>query len=293
MQALRSFLFAPGNHPRKVEKVFSAGADAVILDLEDAVAATEKVATREVVVAALQRSRNCLGYIRVNALDTGLTFGDLETVVATGVDGIVLPKVEHPSDLAKVDWVLDAFERKAGLEPGRIDLMPILETGLGLANAREICRSASRVRRVSFGAGDFTRDMGMDWTLSEHECMAARAEIALASRIAGLEPPLDTVWIHLNDTAGLRTSAQCVKEMGYQGKLCIHPAQIDTVHDVFTPNPDEVAQAKAIVAAFDAAEAEGSASIQLDGYFIDYPIVEKARRQLALAEAANAKKESE
>lgn len=284
----RSFLFAPGNHPRKVEKVFSAGADAVILDLEDAVAAAEKEATRPVVVAALQTPRTCRGYVRINALDTGLTFGDLEVVVAKGVDGVVLPKVESATDLAKVDWVMRELERKAGLTPGKIDLMPILETGLGVANAREICACKGRMQRVSFGAGDYTKDMGMDWTLSEHECDPARAEIVLASRIAGLEPPVDTVWIHLKDEDGLQASSRKVKEMGFQGKLCIHPNQIQPVHAVFTPDADQIAYAKAVVAAFEEAEAQGSASIQMDGYFIDYPIVDKARRQLALAKAAGA-----
>ena len=286
MKLKRSFLFAPGNHPRKVEKVFSAGADAVILDLEDAVAISEKEATRSVVVEALQSPRSSLGYIRINALDTGLTFGDLEAVVAKGVDGIVLPKVESATDIAKVEWVVSELERKVGLETGGIDLLPIIETGMGVANARQICAAGGRMRCVSFGAGDYTRDMAMDWTLSEHECAPARAEIVLASRIAGLEPPVDTVWIHLKDDEGLRSSAQTVKEMGFQGKLCIHPDQVDTIHSVFTPGEDEVAQALRVVAAFEAAEAEGSASIQLDGYFIDYPIVERARRQLALARAA-------
>lgn len=286
MELKRSFLFAPGNHPRKVEKVFGAGADAVILDLEDAVAISEKEATRAVVVEAMQAPRPCLGYIRINALDTGLTFGDLETVVASGVDGIILPKVESAADIDKVDWVMRELERKAGLEVGRIDLLPIIETGKGVANARQICAAGGRMRCVSFGAGDYTRDMAMEWTLSEHECGPARAEIVLASRIAGLEPPIDTVWIHLKDDDGLRSSAQLVKEMGFQGKLCIHPDQVETIHSVFTPSADEVAQARRIVSAFEASEAEGSASIQLDGYFIDYPIVERARRQLALADAA-------
>ena len=285
----RSFLFCPGNHPRKVAKVFDAGADAVILDLEDAVAVSEKAATRAPVAAALTGPRPCRGYVRVNALDTGFTFGDLEAVVAPGVDGIVLPKVESATDVAKVDWVIGELEAKRGLTQGGIDLMQILETGPGIADARAICAAGGRLRRVSFGAGDYARDMGLDWTREEGEFAHARAEIVLASRIAGLEPPIDTVWVDLPDTDGLAASARAAKRMGFQGKLCIHPAQVGIVHGVFTPSADEVARAEKIVAAFERAEAEGSASIQVDGQFIDYPIVARARRVLALARAVASK----
>lgn len=285
----RSYLFCPGNHPRKVAKVFDAGADAVILDLEDAVAIAEKEATRAPVAEALRAPRACRGYVRVNGLETGFTFGDVEAVVAPGVDGIILPKVESATDLGKVDWLIAELERRRGLPVGGIDLMPIIETGLGVANARAICAAAGRLRRVCFGAGDYTRDMGMDWTRGEAECDHARAEIVLASRIAGLEPPVDTVWADLADAEGLAASAAKVRAMGFQGKLCIHPGQVEAVHRVFTPTPEEAARAGRVVAAFEAAEAEGSASIQLDGQFIDYPIVARARRVLALARAVAAK----
>ena len=291
MQPSRSFLFCPGNHPRKVAKVFDAGADAVILDLEDAVAVSEKAATRSPVVQALGAPRPCRGYVRVNALDTGFAFGDLEAVIAPGVDGIVLPKVESATDLAKVDWLMAELEAKRGLVAGGIDLMPILETGPGIANARAICAFGGRLRRVSFGAGDYASDMGLDWTRDEAEFAHARAEVVLASRTAGLEPPVDTVWVDLSDAEGLAASAARVKAMGFQGKMCIHPAQVEPVHRVFTPSADEVARAEKIVAAFEQAEADGSASIQVDGQFVDYPIVARARRVLTLAAAARAGRE--
>jgi len=184
MQPNRTFLFAPGNHPRRVEKAFEVGADAVILDLEDAVAISEKAATRSVVVDALQGPRRCRGYIRVNALDTRFCFEDIVASVAKRVDGIVLPKVERASDIEKVEWLMCGLEEKAGLPVGGIDLIPILETGKGIAHAREICAAGGRLKRAAFGAGDYTRDMNLDWTMDEAELAPAQAEVALASRPA-------------------------------------------------------------------------------------------------------------
>jgi len=289
MQPNRTWLFAPGNHQRKVEKVFNAGADVVILDLEDAVAVAEKVATRTVVARALGLPRPCRAYVRVNALDTDFSFGDLEAVVGPGLDGIVLPKVERAADIQMVDWVIGSLERKYGLPPDSIDLMPILETGRGIAGARQICGAfgggGGRLKRVSFGAGDYTRDMGMEWTMTEHEIDAARAEVVLASRINDLEPPIDTVFIHIREHDAFKASCVRVRQSGFQGKLCIHPDQVGLANAAFTPTADEVTWARKIVAAFREAEAAGSASIQVDGYFIDYPIVEKAERMVVLAEA--------
>lgn len=290
MDLNRTFLFVPGNHPRKVEKVFDAGADAVILDLEDAVALAEKAATRQPVREALKLRRNCRAYVRINALDSGLAFEDLEAVVTDGLDGIVLPMVQRAADVLMVDWVLSSLEAKHGLAAGSVDLMPILETARGLANAREIAAAGvARMRRLSFGAGDYTQDLGMQWSRDEGELLPARSEIVLASRAAGLEPPIDTVFIHIRDQIGFRASAAAIRDLGFQGKLCIHPDQINIAHSVFTPTEADTTWAKRIISAFEEAEAAGSASIQVDGYFVDYPIVEKARRIVALAEAARTK----
>jgi len=286
-QLNRTFLFVPGNHPRKVAKVFEAGADAVILDLEDAVAVSEKAATRGVVRDALQRERACRAYIRVNALDTSLTFDDIDETIDANLDGIVLPKVERAADLEMVDWLIANLERKRGIKAGQIDLMPIIETGHGLANVRDIAASpVARMKRLSFGAGDFTRDMGMEWSRAETELLPARSEILLASRIAGREPPIDTVFIHINDDTGFEASTQTIRDLGFQGKLCIHPAQVPIANAALTPSQADVAWARRIIAAFNEAEAAGSASIQVDGYFVDYPIVVKAERVVTIAEAA-------
>jgi len=288
---LRTWLFTPGNHPRKVERVFNVGADAVILDLEDAVAIGQKEATRIAVVNALKvrPERASKGYIRVNSIDTAFCHGDLVAVVGPWLDGIVLPKVESASQLQTIDWLMAALERNCGMIPGSIDILPIIETGKGLAEIDSIARSGTRIRRLSFGAGDFTNDMGMIWTPEESELYHARSTIALASRAAGLELPVDTVFIDLHDGKHLKKSAEAALALGYRGKLCIHPSQIQPVNAVFTPSEEEVLRARKHVEVFEAAEAKGSASIQVDGYFVDYPTYEKAKRILALIAAINAK----
>ena len=285
----RTLLFAPGNHPRRVEKALCLKADTVILDLEDAVAIAEKVATRAIVVDALQSERSGLGYVRVNAYDTDFCFGDLLVVVAKGVDGIVLPKVETSAQLRSVDWVVSQLEREKRLPAGGIDIIPIIETGKGVANVHDIASAGTRIKRLSFGAGDYTKDMAMRWTRHEGELAHARSEIAVASRAAGLEAPLDTVWIHIKETDGCIKSAELVCDMGYQGKLCIHPDQVDPVNAVFTPSDEDVDFAEKVVKAFEEAEAQGLASIQVDGYFVDYPIVDQAQRTLDLIEKIRAK----
>ncbi len=284
----RTMLFTPGDHERKVAKVFDAGADAVILDLEDAVAVSAKPAARAAVRAALQQPRGNLGYVRVNAMETEFCHGDLVETVGPGLDGIVLPKAESADQLKTVDWLLLQLERERGLPPGGIDLIPIVETARGHRGLGAIASAVPRVKRLAFGAGDYTLDLGMRWTLGESELEAVRAACVMESRAAGIEPPIDTVFIHLNETEAMDASAVRARDLGFQGKLCIHPKQVGPTNAVFTPSTDEVAYAAKVVAAFDAAEAAGSASIQVEGYFVDYPIVEKARRTLALAAAIDA-----
>jgi citrate lyase subunit beta/citryl-CoA lyase len=289
MQPLRSFLFAPGNHARRVEKALSLDADAMILDLEDAVATAEKRATRDAVVAALERPRRALLYVRVNAVDTEFCYGDLAAIVRPGLDGVILPKVESAAGLATADWLLAQLEREQALTPRKIDLVPIIETARGLNQIDAILATGTRVKRVAFGAGDFTLDVNMAWSRGEAELAYARAKIVTASRAAGIEAPFDTVWVDLADEEGLEASARTAFGFGFQGKMCIHPNQIAVVNRVFTPTEAEVAFAERAVAAFARAEAEGSAAIQLDGKFIDYPILYRAQRVLEKIEAIRAR----
>jgi citrate lyase subunit beta/citryl-CoA lyase len=285
MPVFRSFLFAPGNHARRVEKCLTLGADAVILDLEDAVANAEKAATRSVVVEALGRPRRCQGYVRVNSLGTQWSHGDFAAVVAKGVDGIIVPKIESAGDLQTAEWLVGALERERGLPEGGIDLIPIIETGAGFANLASIARAARRTKRLSFGAGDFTLDVGITWSREETELLPYRTAFVVESRAAGLEPPLDTVWVSLNDPEGFGRSVQRAKDLGFQGKLCIHPDQVPVVNDCFRPTEAELAHARKVLDAFARAERDGLAAIQVDGQFVDYPIVYRAQRLIARADA--------
>ena len=284
MTVYRSFLFAPGNHARRAEKALTLDADVVILDLEDACPINEKASTRALVVESLQRPRSGIGYVRVNPITTEFGYGDICAVVRPNVDGIVVPKIETPGQLQTVDWLVAQIEREQGLQVGRIDIMPIVETAVGVANIDAIAQSGTRVRRFAFGAADYSFDTGITWTRDELEFLPARSAIALASRAADLEPPIDTVWVDLKDTDGFAESAARVRRLGFQGKLCIHPDQVPVVNAAFTPSDEQVARARAVVEAFEKAEAEGSASIQLNGQFIDYPIVYQAQRVLATVE---------
>ena len=284
MSANRSFLFCPGNHPKKVAKVFDSGADAVILDLEDAVAVQDKIATRTSVVEALKRERRCSGYVRINSFDSEYAAGDILAVVGPWLDGVVLPKLESVAQLEAVDRLMTHAEREAGLSPGSLDLMPIVETAQGIRAVQNLEGLPARVRRMSFGAGDYTLDLNLGWHADEATLADARAQLVRASRVAELEPPVDTVVIQINDAERFAASARRGLDMGFQGKLCIHPAQIAVCNDVFTPSDDEVNHARRVVAAFAQAEASGNTSIQLDGYFIDYAIVYKSQRILDLME---------
>ena len=288
---LRTLLFAPGNRPRMLQKVGQCGADAVILDLEDAVPISEKEATRQAVRDAVGAIDTCPVYVRVNPLVATAGFSqpigeaDLAAIIRPGLAGIILPKVESPDDLRRADTLLQELEVQHGLASGSVDAIPIIETALAVQRAYDIAASGTRVKRLAFGAGDFTRDIGVAWSRREIESQYARSALVIASRAASLEPPLDTVWVDLRDPRGLAHSTRTAKQLGFQGKMAIHPSQVEPINTVFSPSAAEIAYATRVVDAFAQAEADGLASIQLDGQFIDYPIVESAQRVLAMAAA--------
>jgi citrate lyase subunit beta/citryl-CoA lyase len=291
MRIHRSFLFAPGNRPRFVEKVAHCGADAVTLDLEDAVPIAEKADTRHAVREALTAMSNCPVYVRINPLVAATSFSqaigeaDLEAIVCGDLAGVMLPKTERAVEAQQAESILCRLEHERGLPPGGIDLIPIIETACGVYHAFDIASAGTRINRLAFGAGDFTRDIGVRWSRREVESQYARAALVVASRAADIEAPLDSVWIDIRDPRGLTRSARMAKQLGFQGKMAIHPTQIEPINTAFSPSQEELAYAKRAVAAFEAAEAAGEASIQLDGQMIDYPIAQAAQRLLDMAEA--------
>ena len=285
----RSFLFAPGNVARRVEKALTLDADAVILDLEDSVAPADKPATRKLIAEAVGRPRKPRLYVRVNAASTPYCFADLLGTVRKGVEGVVLPKVESAAELHAIDWMLSNLEGEHGLPVGSIDLIPQLETAAGVQRIERIVQAGSlrtykptpwRVRRVAFGAGDFANDVGLSVSMDEPELAEARARLVMLSRAAGLENPLDSPWFHLKEPEGFQRALERSRRGGFQGRLCIHPDQIAPVNAAYMPSAEELAQAGRIVAAFREAEARGAAAIVVDGQMVDYPIVHRAQALL-------------
>jgi len=290
----RSFLFAPGNVARRVEKALTLDADAVIIDLEDSVADADKEATRKAVADALLRPRKGRGYVRVNAPSSRFCHGDLMATLSRGVDGVVLPKVESAADLHAVDWLIWNLELERGIAPGSIDLMPQVETAAGLQRIDRILQARNlrpysgpwRVKRVAFGAADYGHDLGLSPTLDEPELADARARVVLASRAAGFENPIDSPWFHFKETAAFARALERSRRNGFQGRLCVHPDQLAPVNAAYMPSADEVASAERIVAAFAQAEARGEAAVQVDGQMVDYPVVFRARALLELVKKA-------
>jgi citrate lyase subunit beta/citryl-CoA lyase len=286
----RSFLFAPGNVARRVEKALSLEADAVIVDLEDSVAVAEKAATRKAVAAALERPRRARGYVRVNAPSTPFCYLDLVETLHRRVDGVVLPKVESAADLHAIDWLMWNLEKEKGIAEGAIDLMPQIETAAGVqriervlqANRLRPYKGPWRVKRIAFGAADYAHELGLTVSPEETELADARARVVLASRAAGLEGPVDSPWFHFKDSEGFARALERSRRGGFQGRLCVHPDQLAPVNAAYLPSEKELARAERIVAAFKQAEARGEAAIQIDGEMIDYPVAHRAQALLDL-----------
>jgi citrate lyase subunit beta / citryl-CoA lyase len=285
MRRVRSLLFVPGHKPSMVAKAMASEADGVIIDLEDAVPDDHKLEARAQ-LAELGDPGGRDVFVRTNGPATDLLWGDINALAAARPAGLLLPKAELPSDVLRIDGALLAAEEATGLDSGSIDLLLSLESALGLQNAYEMARASDRVVSLVFASGeegDLVADLGVQWSLAGPEMLMARSQTVIAARAAGLDFPLDAVYMNIRDLDGLRTEAEFAKRLGLTGKLCIHPAQVPIVNDVFTPSQEELAQQRRILEAFDRALAEGSAAVQLDGMMIDYANAKRARRILALA----------
>ena len=284
----RSFLFAPGNVARRVEKALTLEADAIIVDLEDSVALAEKAATRKSVAEALTRPRRGRGYVRVNAPSSEFCYRDLVETLHRQVDGVVIPKIESAADLHAVDWLMANLEREFGVEPGTLDLIPQIETAAGVQRVDRILQARSlrpykgpwRVKRVAFGGADYAHQLGLTVGMDEAELADARARVVLSSRAAGLEGPLDSPWFHFREADGFARALERSRRSGFQGRLCVHPDQLGPVNAAYLPSAAELERAERIVAAFRDAEARGEAAVQVDGEMIDYPVAYRAQALL-------------
>ena len=287
MQALRSMIFTPGNRSDLIEKAIRSGADAVIVDLEDAVPLDSKVAARDA-LADLPEPDVPL-YVRVNGAETELLWGDVVAAGQAGVAGIVVPKAEDANLLRRMSGALTALELTAGREPGAIEIVPLIESAKGVRDADALLACDDRVTSVLFGSGeqgDLVADLGCEWTPDGTGLLYSRSQVLLAARAAGIGQPMDAVFMDFRNNDGLRIECELAKRVGYDGKVAIHPGQIPVIHEVFTPTAEEVAYQRKIVEAFEATVASGSASISVDGRMVDYAVARVARGVLDRAEAA-------
>jgi citrate lyase subunit beta/citryl-CoA lyase len=204
----------------------------------------------------------------------------------------VLPKVESAADLHAVDWLIWNLELERGIAEGSIDLMPQIETAAGVQRIDRIIQARSlrpykgpwRVKRVAFGAADYSHELGLSPSMEEPELAHARARVVLASRAAGLEGPIDSPWFHFKEAEAFARALERSRRGGFQGRLCVHPDQIAPVNSAYTPSAEELARAERIVAAFRQAEARGEAAVQVDGEMVDYPVAYRAQALLDLVQ---------
>ncbi len=289
----RSFLFAPADSVRKLDKAFASEADALIVDLEDSVAAANKVTARATAVEFLTRSvpinqRPWL-IVRVNGLRTDMIDGDLDAVVAARPDAIMLPKAEGAASIVHLDAKLAAHEALHGLPAGHIDIVAIAtETAASLFVAGTYKDASRRLSGLTWGAEDLAAELGAETNRDDDGSFLDPYRLArvlcLAGAAAALVQAIDTVFVDFRDEIGLRREAEDARRDGFTGKLAIHPSQVAIINEVFTPSAAAVARARTIVAAFDAAP--GAGVVAIDGVMYDRPHLVRAERLLARAPAA-------
>jgi citrate lyase subunit beta/citryl-CoA lyase len=225
--------------------------------------------------------------VRVNGLETEFIDADLDELAVKELAHIIIPKIERPAHLREANRRLTEIEEKREIPLGSISIIALIESALGVENAFRIVSEKTEPARlftVAFGSADFALDMGIEITKSGEEIAYPRARLALACRAAQIKPPLDTPFmIDLNDHEALEADANRAKQFGFQGKLCIHPRQVEICNRIFSPTKEEIEYAQKVVQAFGEAESSGTAAIQVDGKFVDYPVVERSKRILKIA----------
>jgi citrate lyase subunit beta/citryl-CoA lyase len=291
----RSWLYVPGNRSPMVEGAFRHGADAIVLDLEDSVPASEKEQARRLVAGIIEsgqtqtrrsQQRRPLVWVRINRPGTEESTADLRAAVRIGLDGLRVPKVETPHEIVALDRALVSVELAAGLETGRTRLVCGIESALGVVHAYEIASASPRVVGLAFGGADFQADVGATEGPERLETLMARSTLVLASRAAGLNPPVDTVHLAIDDDDALRVSTERGRDLGFFGRSAIHPRQVPIINEVFTPDDADVVHATHLIQAAELAMREGDGSLRLaDGTFVDAAILRRAQLVLQLANA--------
>jgi citrate lyase subunit beta/citryl-CoA lyase len=280
---IRSALFVPGNREDRIQKAPRFGADALILDLEDAVALPDKPRARATVrkmVEELGRAGQNV-FVRVNDFETGLTWADLDAVVCPELYCVMLPKVTGPEDVKRCDTIIEFLERQRGFEVGTVLIDPVLETAQGMRQAYEVAIASPRVAHLgglTGKDGDIARAIGFQWTPEGHEAFFYISKVLLDARAANIPYPMGgRGWWDIQDLDGLRAEAIRTRAFGYSGMLLIHPSHVAIVNEVFTPSKEEIAHWKELIAAVEKCEAEGSSVVVVNGMMVDTAHVKVAR----------------
>ncbi|WP_079076626.1 HpcH/HpaI aldolase/citrate lyase family protein [Streptomyces europaeiscabiei] len=285
---LRSLLFVPGTRTDWLPKARAAGADAAVLDLEDAVPDSGKPAARAQVADAVDRAAAASAdqagemalFVRVNPLDGWAGAEELRAVVRPGLAGVVLPKVRSAQDVKLADRLLGWCEQEQGLPPGRVALVPLLETARGLRAAYDIARAASRIAylgALSAPGGDVERAVGYRWSPEGTETVGLRSRVLLDVRAAGVPCPVSGLWTRIGDLPGLRAFAEQNRSLGYEGMMAIHPSHVPVINEVFSPGPDELARSARLIAAVEAAQRQGTGAVTFQGEMVDEAMARTAR----------------
>ncbi len=285
MELLRSLIFVPGNRANMLERALNFEADIIMVDLEDSVPPGEKVAARAVAAEWIPRLRQAgqRVMVRANSLDTGLTRDELAAVISSDLYGVSVGKTESAADLREIEGIISPLEIGANLEAGHVQLIPWIESAKAIVNVNDMATALVRTVAIAFGAEDYTNDMGIQRSDDGEEVYHARCTVAIAARAAGIAA-LDSPYVAFRNPEGLKKDAGVARQMGYTGKFAIHPAQIETINEVFSPNPEDVAYACRVMEAWREAEANGRGSLSLDDKMVDVPVVKRAQNLLAMVD---------